>query len=105
MDGGSAGPPCPQGHLHSKVLESRPVKSKQAMRRSRQCLTCGDRFTTYEYRHINEEPWGEDDECLALLEEPEREIDKRCDLLLRSIQILQEGCQRAVAKGDDRDIP
>ena len=30
------------------VIDSRPTKEGAAIRRRRQCLACGDRFTTYE---------------------------------------------------------
>ncbi len=36
------------GHEESKVLDSRPVEDAQAVRRRRECLDCGRRFTTYE---------------------------------------------------------
>lgn len=40
---------CPVcGHEESKVLDSRPVTDGRAVRRRRECLDCGRRFTTYE---------------------------------------------------------
>ncbi|MBI3998041.1 MAG: transcriptional repressor NrdR [Armatimonadetes bacterium] len=40
---------CPVcGHEESKVLDSRPVVDGRAIRRRRECLDCGRRFTTYE---------------------------------------------------------
>lgn len=40
---------CPNCNQHdSKVLESRDVENGMAIRRRRQCLNCGYRFTTYE---------------------------------------------------------
>lgn len=36
------------GHEDSKVLDSRPVEDGKAIRRRRECLACGKRFTTYE---------------------------------------------------------
>jgi len=40
---------CPVcGHEESKVLDSRPVADNRAVRRRRECLDCGRRFTTYE---------------------------------------------------------
>ena len=35
-------------HLDSKVIESRDLDDAAAIRRRRQCLGCGARFTTYE---------------------------------------------------------
>jgi transcriptional repressor NrdR len=40
---------CPHcQHEESKVLDSRPVEEGAAIRRRRECLACGRRFTTYE---------------------------------------------------------
>ena len=36
------------GHEESKVLDSRPVEEGRSIRRRRECLSCGKRFTTYE---------------------------------------------------------
>ena len=40
---------CPScGHLESKVIDSRPAEEGTSIRRRRECLECGYRFTTYE---------------------------------------------------------
>jgi transcriptional repressor NrdR len=40
---------CPWcGHAEDKVVDSRPADHGQAIRRRRQCLSCGRRYTTYE---------------------------------------------------------
>ena len=40
---------CPScGYQESKVVDSRPVDDGSAIRRRRECLSCGTRFTTYE---------------------------------------------------------
>ena len=36
------------GHLESKVIDSRSAEDGSAIRRRRECLECGKRFTTYE---------------------------------------------------------
>ena len=36
------------GYLDSKVIDSRPTEEGTAIRRRRECLRCGRRFTTYE---------------------------------------------------------
>lgn len=36
------------GYLDSKVIDSRPTEEGNAIRRRRECLRCGRRFTTYE---------------------------------------------------------
>ena len=44
---------CPFcGHLEDKVVDSRQSKDGAAIRRRRECLDCGRRFTSYE--HIEE---------------------------------------------------
>jgi len=40
---------CPFcSHLHDRVVDSRESKEGGAIRRRRECLACGRRFTTYE---------------------------------------------------------
>jgi transcriptional repressor NrdR len=42
---------CPFcGHDETKVVDSRTSESQDAIRRRRECLKCGERFTTYERR-------------------------------------------------------
>jgi len=46
---------CPAcGYAESKVIDSRTSDSQEAIRRRRECLQCGARFTTYE--RIEERP-------------------------------------------------
>lgn len=40
---------CPYcNHFDSKVVDSRPTEDGEKIRRRRECLACGRRFTTYE---------------------------------------------------------
>ncbi len=40
---------CPYcDHPDSKVIDSRPTEDGRAIRRRRECISCGKRFTTYE---------------------------------------------------------
>jgi transcriptional repressor NrdR len=40
---------CPWcGHIEDRVVDSRPAEGGDAIRRRRQCLSCGRRFTSYE---------------------------------------------------------
>ena len=42
---------CPKcGCEESKVVDSRPAESNDSIRRRRECVACGFRFTTYERR-------------------------------------------------------
>jgi transcriptional repressor NrdR len=41
---------CPYcSHIEDKVVDSRACREGMAIRRRRECLDCGKRFTTYEY--------------------------------------------------------
>ncbi len=47
---------CPFcGHSENKVVDSRESKEAQSIRRRRECLDCGRRFTTYE--RVDEIPY------------------------------------------------
>lgn len=47
---------CPYcGSMEDKVLESRTMANGESIRRRRECLSCGYRFTSYE--HIEEKPF------------------------------------------------
>ena len=47
---------CPFcGHAEDKVVDSRESKEAESIRRRRECLKCGKRFTTYE--RIDEIPY------------------------------------------------
>lgn len=42
---------CPFcGYVESKVIDSRPTDEDTSIRRRRECISCGQRFTTYERR-------------------------------------------------------
>lgn len=60
---------CPWcGHTEDKVVDSRPAEQGLSIRRRRQCLSCGRRYTTYERveelrllvvkRDGSHEPWS-----------------------------------------------
>lgn len=74
---------CPYcGSAETKVVDSRDTESRDAIRRRRECLECGRRFTTYE--RVEEVP-------LAVIKRGgEREIFSRSKLL--------EGLLRACEK-------
>jgi transcriptional repressor NrdR len=41
---------CPNcGHLEDRVIDSRSTREGRAIRRRRECIGCGQRYTTYEY--------------------------------------------------------
>lgn len=39
---------CPKCKKNTKIIDSRPLQDRNGIRRRRQCLNCGHRFTTYE---------------------------------------------------------
>lgn len=47
--GGNDNVKCPYcGHPEDRVLDSRPIRDGEAIKRRRECLACGRRFTTFE---------------------------------------------------------
>ena len=49
MKGGACAMRCPYcGNGNTRVIDSRPAEDGDAIRRRRECETCGKRFTTYE---------------------------------------------------------
>jgi transcriptional repressor NrdR len=101
-------------HEESKVLDSRPVEDGVAIRRRRECLHCGRRFTTYERvdhvplmvvkRDSRREPFSREkvlagvvkaagkrpvsmDALEGLVDEVEREIRNRGEREVRSLDI------------------
>jgi transcriptional repressor NrdR len=78
---------CPScGHPEDKVTDSREIKDGAGVRRRRECLECGHRFTTYEY--VEEAP------LMILKRDGRREAFNR--------EKLRRGIQFACAK---RPIP
>ena len=70
---------CPQcQHEESKVVDSRTVARDGSIRRRRECLSCGNRFTTYEY--IMKQP-------LLVVKKDGRRVEYDRDHIVRSIQI------------------
>lgn len=56
--GGSSGPLCPAcGSRGSQVKDSRP--SDESVRRRRECVSCGLRYTTYESTDASIRDWAE----------------------------------------------
>ncbi len=69
---------CPKcGHTDSKVIDSRPSENQEAIRRRRECIECGHRFTTYERR--DESP------LLIIKKDNSKEIFNR-EKLLRGLE-------------------
>ena len=74
---------CPYcGNLEDKVLESRSMANGESVRRRRECLACGYRFTSYET--ISEKPF------MVVKKDERREPFDR--------QKLERGIERALEK-------
>ena len=76
---------CPFcGKIDNKVIDSRLSKNNNVIRRRRECLNCGRRFTTYE--HIEETP------VMIVKKDGRREVFNR--------EKVRSGIQKACEKRD-----
>ncbi len=74
---------CPFcGSIDDKVIESRTMANGESIRRRRECITCGFRFTSYE--HIEEKP------LMVVKRDGKRQPFNRAK--------LEKGLQRALEK-------
>ena len=81
---------CPFcGSLEDKVVDSRLVKDGKVIRRRRECLDCGKRFTTYEY--IEQSP------ILVIKRDGKREEFQRDKL----VNGLREACHKRPVPAED----
>ena len=97
---------CPYcGKLDDKVLESRTMANGESIRRRRECLSCGYRFTSYE--HIEEKPFmvvkkdgrREPFEQAKLEKGISRALEKRPVSMRMVEQIVSEIEDKAVMRG------
>jgi len=101
---------CPYcGYKEDKVVDSRATAEESAIRRRRECLKCGKRFTTYEYI--------EEVSLLVIKKDGRREpfdrkkvlsgIIKACEKRPISMEKMEEiviQVERAIQKKSDREI-
>ena len=102
---------CPNcGYREDKVVDSRATAEASAIRRRRECLKCGKRFTTYEYI--------EDVSLMVIKKDGQRQafdrkkllsgIMKACEKRPVSIDKMEEivsQIERLLQKKPDREIP
>jgi len=102
---------CPYcGCKEDKVVDSRATQEEAAIRRRRECLECGKRFTTYEY--------VEEVSLLVVKKDGRREhfdrkkilsgIIKACEKRPISIEKMEEvvtQVERAIQKKYEREVP
>lgn len=101
---------CPHcGYKEDKVVDSRATNEEAAVRRRRECLKCGKRFTTYEYI--------EDVSLMVIKKDGRREpfdrkkilagIAKACEKRPISMDKMEEIVtliERAIQKKSDREV-
>ncbi|MBM3251408.1 MAG: transcriptional repressor NrdR [Candidatus Omnitrophica bacterium] len=101
---------CPYcGYKEDKVVDSRATAEESAVRRRRECLKCGKRFTTYEYI--------EEVSLMVIKKDGRREpfdrkkvlsgIIKACEKRPVSMEKMEEivlQVERAIQKKSDREV-
>ncbi len=101
---------CPYcGYKEDKVVDSRATQEESAIRRRRECLKCGKRFTTYEYI--------EEVSLMVIKKDNRREpfdrkkiltgIMKACEKRPVSLEKMEEiatWVEHAVQKKSDREV-
>ncbi len=101
---------CPYcGYREDKVVDSRSTAEESAVRRRRECLKCGKRFTTYEY--------VEEVSLMVIKKDGRREpfdrkkllawVMKACEKRPISMEKMEEvitQVERAIQKKSDREV-
>jgi len=101
---------CPYcGSARDKVVDSRSSKGARSIRRRRQCLRCGRRFTTYEY--IEETP------LMVIKKDGRREpfdrnkilsgLVKACEkraIGMHKLEHIVDSIERQIQKNFDREV-
>ena len=101
---------CPFcGYKEDKVVDSRSTAEESAVRRRRECLKCGKRFTTYEY--------VEEVSLMVIKKDDRREpfdrkkilagIMKACEKRPIGVEKMDEivaSVERAIQKKSDREV-
>jgi len=102
---------CPYcGHLEDKVVDSRPAKDNENVRRRRECLACGRRFTTYEqieelqYMVIKKDGRRERFDRGKLLKGLNKAFEKR-PVKQTDIDLLVDEVEQLLHMKSDREIP
>ena len=102
---------CPYcGHLEDKVVDSRPAKDNESVRRRRECLQCGRRFTTYEeieelqYMVIKKDGRREKFDRGKLLRGLNKAFEKR-PVKQTAIERLVDEVEQLLHTKPDREIP
>jgi transcriptional repressor NrdR len=100
-------PFCAAGE--DRVVDSRESRDRATIRRRRECLSCGRRFTTYEkveeiaYKVVKNDGSRQDFDRAKLLRGLEKACEKRPVAPLQLEQIADEA-ENLLAERDDREI-
>lgn len=101
---------CPFcGYKEDKVVDSRSTAEDSAVRRRRECLKCGKRFTTYEYVEeislmvIKKDGRRETFDRKKILSGLLRACEKR-SIGIEEIEGMVTSIERAIQKKTDREI-
>ncbi|MCY3599735.1 MAG: transcriptional regulator NrdR [Gemmatimonadetes bacterium] len=101
---------CPGcNHMEARVVDSRTSRGGRAIRRRRECLSCGERFTTYE--QVEEEPLlvmkrdgGSETYDRGKLLESVRVACTKRPVSNREIESLVDEIEQRLAAADQRDV-
>jgi transcriptional repressor NrdR len=101
---------CPQcGYKEDKVVDSRATQEESAIRRRRECLKCGKRFTTYEYIEeislmvIKKDTRRESFDRKKILSGITRACEKR-PVSMEKMEDIVTQIERAIQKKSDREV-
>lgn len=98
------------GYREDKVVDSRTIQEGRAIRRRRECLKCGKRFTTYEYieepslmvikRDGRRQPFDRQ----KLLQGVLKACEKR-PISMDKIEEIVTAVERVIQKKSEREVP
>ena len=101
---------CPFcGHIEDKVVDSREAKDGDSIRRRRECLDCGRRFTSYErideipYMAVKKDGKRESFERNKILNGLLRACEKR-PISMGQLEEIVDEIEKAVQDSSDREL-
>jgi transcriptional repressor NrdR len=102
---------CPYCHsTNNKVIDSRPSREANAIRRRRECLNCGRRFTTYEQVEetmpliVKKDGRREPYQRTKISEGIKKACEKR-PVSIDAIEDFLDDLEREMLEGSQREIP
>jgi transcriptional repressor NrdR len=95
--------------VEDRVVDSRESRDRGTIRRRRECLSCGRRYTTYEkveeitYKVVKNDGSRQEFDRAKLLRGLERACEKR-PVSPRQLEEIVDGAENLVAEREDREI-